>query len=76
MENPSISLSTSLPVNLYRIDGEDSDANGYPLVLQVLGLKRYHDEDTRKNTFSLILSNGNAVATNEVDHVRKIQLFP
>jgi hypothetical protein len=41
-----------------------------PLVLQVLALKRYHDEDTRQNSYSLILSDGNAASNDENKLVR------
>ena len=38
-----------------------------PLILQIVGLKRFHDVDTRNDSFALILSDGNVSSNETVD---------
>jgi hypothetical protein len=49
------------PVEVLQFDGVQ------PLILQVLGLKKYHDEDSRRDFFSLVLSDGNVLEKSDSD---------
>ena len=46
----------------------------YPIILQVIGLKKYHDEDTRRDFYSLILSDGNVKEYNGGEEVPFLKL--
>ena len=50
--------------------------NPKPLILQILGLKRFHDVDTRNDSFSLILSDGIVSSHENIDAgVKNLKIF-